>query len=339
MRQDQFFHKYKNTAQSAEELNRKWNLYLEQKQNDELMEMAQQQYNVNNAPVGPGAGGSRQTATPTTYYGNLIADGYGPDALNLAVINTDGSYTPVNLVNYEFYGPTSFSAYPYDTNFMWFVSADLDAEELVWGNIEMSTGVVTEVLRGFTGELQEGATSTLWHAGEETFYLLTNNAFFNNPANSEVWALTTNGLAYKVYDVGSEIYVPIQFFTYSTIEYPGAIWGIVSPPIGEPTMFITRLVDVEGQLDIPFNEESAPVPLTIEGTPYGPSKVIFCLGADVNEENEIIVSLAYTPIESESSYGCIARMDLNGVCTYIQDLETDTYFLNGLTVYPNENVQ
>lgn len=337
MRQDQFFNKYKSSGQSEDELNRKWRLYKEQRETDELLEMAQQQYNVNNAPVGPGAGGSRQTATPTTYYGNLVSEGSGGDSLKLAVVNTDGTYTPINLVNYEFYGETSFSAYPYDTDQLWFVSFDSDAEEMVWGNIDMSTGIVTEVLRGFGLEPQEGAPGTLWHAGEETFYLLTNGAFFNDPVNSEVWALTTTGQAYKVYDVGSQIYVPIQFFTYSTIEYPYAIWGIVSPPMGSPEMFITRLVDVEGQLDIPFPQ--TPVPLTIEGTPYGPAKIIFCLGADVNEENEIVVSLVYSPLESESTYACIASMDLNGVCTYIQDLISDTYFLNGLTVYPNENVQ
>jgi len=339
MRQEQFKNRFVQSGQSQSEIDRKWRLHLEKEHYDQIVEA--QQYNVNNAPVSPGAGGSRQVGERTTYYGNLIPGMTPPtsDDYKLAVLNTDGTYTAINLLNYEFYGPTSFTAYPYDTDFMWFVSYDSDAEELIWGNIEMSTGVVTEVLRGFASGLQEGPPGPLWHAGEDTFYFLTNGVFFNDPINAEVWALTIGGQAYYAYDVATTQFTPFQFFTYTTVEYPYAIWAVVSAPEGDPQMYLTRLAPDPGNVLVIDQE---PILMTINGTPQGPSKITVCVGVKINEENEIIVSLIYGPVETSESYGCIASMDLNGVCTYIQDLGTvdgSSLFLNGLAIYPNENIQ
>lgn len=327
MRQEQFNNKFKQAGHSAQELDRKWRLYLEQKENDELMEMAQQQYTAANAPAGlPGGGGSNVSppAVLTDYYTfNVNFDDPADGNSVLVRLASDGTSEVIPLENeYKFYGYTVFTDSSDDATRLYFVSQDQDAEEMVFGRINIETGEVEEITRDFPVDTY-AAPNSLWYIGGNTFHFLTESYFVNgSQVLPKVISLDTQGSSAGVALTNPEEYSIQAMFPYVA----NSLWGIVSPPSGTeapPFPYIGILTDVEGVLQL--NQE--PDLITLEGAPQGPSKPIIISGLTVNDELEIIVNMVYGPLEEEASYVCLARLDIDTtVATYLQPIESNDGF-------------
>lgn len=317
MRQEQFKNRFTQSAQPQSDIDRKWRLYLEQKNNDELLEMAQQQYTANNAPVGPGAGGSRETAQLTDYYTFNVnffdpADG---DSV-LVRLNNDGTSEAIPLENdYKFYGYTVFTGSNDDATGLYFVSQDEDSEDMVFGKIDMVTGQVTEITRSFPIDTYAPPNS-LWYVGGNTFYFLSESYVINGEqVLPKLVSLNTQGASSLI-----AVTEPLVYSTQAMFSWMD-LWAIVSPPTGlevPPFPYLAGVADVEGVLQL----QGEPIPITLEGAPQGPSKPIVISGVTVDDELDIIVNMVYGPLTEGFSYGCLARLDLGtAVATYIQPMK------------------
>ena len=336
MRQEQFIDKFKHAGHTAAELDRKWRLYLEQKENDELLEMAQQQYTANNAPAGlPGGGGTyaKPASEPTDYYSLQINyEGIGPST-NLVRLSTDGSVEIILLQNYQFYGYTVFASSWDDPTHLYFISQDLDAEEMVAGLIDMESGQVGEIVR-ISGSIDYSPPASLWYIGENQFNYLTDNNAYSGGSQPKIVYFNTQGYPSIVGNIDYQVYTSLSFFKWNDGIIPanGDLWGIVSASNGPGAPYLAYLANDSGGIVI----DSDPIILTFEGAPTGPAKPGVIFGTTVNNENEVIVNMLYEDLATTSVYPCLARLDMNtAVATFLQDIYYDNdVYSYGVATFP-----